>query len=123
MRRILLSVIIVTLIIAACKKDDLPNEFSIYGRWKEHTTDSIRTEIEFRLYNDMALKLRTDTIAKDYKYLINKADELQIFEISEFPDGKSEKHKITYNSKEEQITIYGLYPAAGDQSSTVFIRK
>ncbi len=123
MRRILLSLAIITLIFAACKKDDLPDEFSIYGRWKENTSDSIRTEIEFRLYNDMALKLRTDSIAKPYKYLINRSDELQIFEVTEFPGGKSEKHKITYNQKDEQITIFGLYPSTGDPTSTVFIRK
>lgn len=123
MKRVLFVSVILVIVALGCKKDDLPDEFSIYGKWKEYTTDSIRTEIEFRLYNDLRLKLRTDSIAQPFKYLLNKSDELQIFELTEFPDGISNKHKITYDKKDEQITIYGLYPSTGDPSSTVFIRK
>ncbi len=123
MKRILLIIVSLTVVIFGCKKDDFPDEFSLYGKWKEYTSDSIRTDIEFRLYNDLRLKLRTDSVAVAYKYLINKSDELQIFEISQFPNGISNKHKITYNSKDEQITIFGLYPSTGSESSTVFIRN
>ncbi|HLN53197.1 MAG TPA: hypothetical protein VK212_05770 [Lentimicrobium sp.] len=123
MKRLLPIVVVILLIAYSCRKDDFPDEFSIYGKWKELTTDTLRTEIEFRFYNDMLLKLRTDSLARAFKYKLDKPNELEVFEISEFPDGISDKHKITYNSKDEEITIYGLYPTTGDPSSTVFIRK
>jgi hypothetical protein len=116
---ILLFSIFLTL---SCKKDKFPDEFSVIGKWKENTADSVLTEIEFRRYNELRLKLRTDTIPASYKYLLDKANELEIFETTEFPNGRRTTHKITYNSKDEQITITGLYSAT-PQAETVFIRK
>lgn len=110
------------LLTLSCKKDKFPDEFSVIGKWKESTNDSLLTEIEFRRYNDLRLKLRTDSIATNFKYLLDKANELEIFETAEFPNGRRTTHKITYNSKAEQITIVGLYSST-PQSETVFIRK
>lgn len=122
MKRLPLILFCLLLVSISCKKDKFPDEFIIYGKWKENTADSVRTEIEFRKYNDLLLKLKTDTIAVGYKYLLDKANELEIFEVSEFPDGRRTTHRITYNSKAEQITIAGLYSTA-PELETVFIRK
>lgn len=111
-----------TLLAVGCNKDDFPDEFVVFGRWQENIQDANKTEIEFLRKNNLKLRLINDTI-RDYKYLLDKPDELQIFEISEFPDGKRTIHKVTYNSKEEEMTIYSLYPSTGGvESRTVFIR-
>jgi len=123
MKRYFYLVFFLLLIVGACRKDTFPDEFSIFGRWKEYTNNTERTEIEFKRDNDLLLKLVNDTI-RDYKYLLNKPNELEIFSPEEFPDGKRSTHKVTYNSKDEQMTIYGLYPVAPENPlSTVFIRR
>lgn len=123
MKRYFYTLFFLLLITGACRKDTFPDEFSIYGRWKEYTNNTERTEIEFKRDNDLLLKLVNDTI-RNYKYLLNKPNELEIFTLVEFPDGKRSTHKVTYNSKDEQMTIYGLYPVAPENPlSTVFIRR
>ncbi|MGE5382380.1 MAG: hypothetical protein ACM3PX_03010 [Omnitrophica WOR_2 bacterium] len=123
MKRLIFLSILLILVFAACKKDELPNEFSVLGRWKENIADSNKTEIEFRKYSVLLLKLKSDT-TRNYNYAIEKVDELQIFEPAEFPDGKRSYHKISYNSRKKEMSIYSLYPAVnGEPSVTVFIRK
>lgn len=107
---------------ASCSKEKFPDEFSIYGKWKEFTNDTIKTEVEFRRRNIMLLNLIHDTI-REYNYLLEKSNELEIFEPSEFPNGISSKHRIAYNKKEDQMSIYGLYPSINEASVTVFVRK
>lgn len=123
MKRYFYLLFIVLVAAGACKKDTFPDEFSVYGRWKEYTNSTERTEIEFSRDNDLLLKLVNDT-TRNYKYLLNKPNELEIFLPGEFPNGKRSTHKVTYNSKDEQMTIYGLYPVAPENPlSTVFIRR
>ncbi len=120
--RVLVSVVLLLVLLASCSKEKFPDEFSIFGKWKEFTEDSIRTEVEFKRYNVMLLHLVHDTI-RQYNYLLEKPNELEIFEPSEYPNGRSRKHKITYNKKEDQMSIYGLYPSISEPSVTVFVRK
>lgn len=123
MMRYIYIIVILLLVIGSCKKEKFPDEFSVYGTWKELTTDSIRTEIEFKSRNYLVLQLREDT-TREYRYLLNKPNELEIFEVSEYPSGRRNIHRITYNNSEEQMTIFGLYPViTGDPSSTVFVRR
>ncbi len=123
MNKYLYIIGVVLLVLGGCNKEKFPDEFSVYGTWKELTTDSIRTEIEFKSRNYLELQLRGDTL-REYRYLLNKPNELEIFEESEYPSGRRTIHKITYNNSEEQMTIYGLYPvSSGDPSYTVFVRR
>ncbi len=123
MKKYLSVIVILLLVFVACKKEKFPDEFSVYGPWKELTTDSIRTELEFKSRNYLVIQLRGDTI-REFRYLLNKPNELEIFEESEYPSGRRNIHKITYNTREEQMTIYNLYPViAGNQSSTIFVRR
>jgi len=124
MKRLAFLLVIMLLVAGACNKDQFPDEFSVIGRWRENITDTDRTEIEFKRFSVLMLKLKGDTLASEYRYKLDKANELQIFDISEFPNGRSTLHRITYNSKdEERITIYGLYPAAQAESVTEFVRR
>lgn len=112
------------LIFIACSKDKFPDEFSIYGRWREITSDSVRTDLEFKRHNVLMIKYRQDTIPSEYRYQMNKVNELEIFKIAEFPNGLRTTHRITYNRKFDQITIYNLYPATPDISPTItFARR
>jgi hypothetical protein len=123
MNRYIYVIGILLLVIVSCKKEKFPDEFSVYGKWKEFTTDTIRTEIEFKKWNYLVIQLREDT-TREYRYLLNKPNELEIFDESEYPSGRRDIHRVTYNNKEEQMTIYGLYPVtSGDQSATVFVRR
>lgn len=117
---LLLPVVIIAFL--ACNKEKFPDEFVIYGRWQEISTDSVKTEIEFKRRDVLFLTLVHDTI-REYRYLMEKQNELQIFEISEFPQGKRNIHEITYYKKEDQITIFGLYPSTSGESVTVFKRR
>lgn len=124
MKRLAFLLFITLLIAGACNKDEFPDEFSVIGRWRENITDTDRTEIEFQRYSVLKLKLKGDSLPEEYRYKLDKANELQIFDIPEFPNGRSTIHRITYNSKdEERITIYGLYPAAPAESVTEFVRR
>lgn len=123
MKRLFYLCFFTVILIVSCKKDKFPDEFSVYGRWKENIADSNRTEIEFRRNNELKLRLINDTI-RDYRYLLDKPNELEIFNIAEFPDGIRTTHRVTYNSKDEMMTIYGLYPGGvNGESETVFVRK
>ncbi|HLO90262.1 MAG TPA: hypothetical protein VK172_03765 [Lentimicrobium sp.] len=123
MKRLVYFLILAGLILLACKKETFPDEFSVNGKWWEKIADTNKTEIEFQKQNNLKLRLRSDTI-RDYKYLLDKPDELQIFDLAEFPDGKRTTYKVTYDSKTEQMTIFSLYPASGGvESQTVFVRK
>lgn len=123
MKRSFYLLFFLLLISGACKKDKFPDEFSVYGKWREYTNNAERTELEFKRDNNLLLKLISDT-TRSYKYLLDKPNELEIFLPEEFPEGKRTTHKVTYNSKDEQMTIYGLYPATPEYPlSTVFIRR
>lgn len=123
MRIKLIMLVIAGMFLVGCKKDKFPDEFSIYGKWKEYTNETEKTEVEFKRDNVMLLKLVHDTIRK-YNYLLDKPNELQVFDPAEFPDGRSTIHKVTYNRKDEQMTIFGLYPTIDNiTSATIFVRK
>ncbi len=116
-------ILVILIVAGACSKDKFPDEFSVYGKWKEYTDNAERTEIEFRRDNILLLELINDTV-RNYRYLLNKPNELEIFLPEEYPNGKRSTHKVTYNSKDEQMTIYSLYPAAPENPLfTVFIRR
>jgi hypothetical protein len=117
---ILIPVFVFTLF--ACNKDKFPDQFVIYGRWIELTNEPLKTEIEFKRQNVLFLTRVHDTI-REYRYLLEKQDELQIFEIAEYPLGIRSVHKVNYNKKDDLMTIYGLYPTTGNESKTIFKRR
>jgi len=121
----LFTLFLMFLILAiGCDKDEFPDEFSITGAWLENTTDTGKVEIEFRSSNRAFLKLKSYEPADTLLYLLNKKDELQLFQPAEFPDGVRTTHKLGYSQKNEELTIYGLLPpVSGQVSETVFKRK
>lgn len=123
MKRFLTLISLVVIVVAGCKKDEFPDEFIIIGNWIEVTGSVEKTEIQFKRENDLMLDLVNDTI-RPYKYSLEKAEELRIYEIAEFPSGRYNLHKISYNERNKQMTIFGLYPnTTGEESQTVFKRK
>ena len=121
----LFAIFLMFLILAiGCNKDEFPDEFSITGAWLENTTDTGKVEIEFRSSNRAFLKLNSYEPADTLLYLLDKKDELQLFQPAEFPDGVRTIHKLGYSQKNKELTIYGLLPpASGATSKTVFKRK
>lgn len=123
MKQILLSILLVFIIFIGCNKDEFPDEFVIFGKWIEVTSSVEKTELDFKNDNDLTLDLINDTI-RQYKYLLEKADELRIYQIPQFPNGIYNSHKVTYNKDKDQMTIFGLYPDNnGLPSETVLKRK
>jgi hypothetical protein len=109
---------------SGCNKDEFPDEFSIIGPWLENTTESGKIEIEFRSSNRAFLKLNLNEPTDTLLYLLDKKDELKLFQPEEFPDGVRTTHKLGYSQKSEELTIYGLVPLTpGSTSITVFKRK
>ena len=108
----------------ACNKDDFPDEFSIQDTWIEKTGNSFRVEIEFRSQNRAFFKKVEGAEIEELRYRLDKADELLLFIPEEFPDGVRSTHKISYDRKTEELTIYGLFPSIPEEvSKTVFVRK
>lgn len=123
MKQLITSLLLIVVLAWGCKKDEFPDEFIVIGNWIEVTTLIDKTEIQFKRDNDLMLDLVNDTI-RPYKYSLDKSDELKIYEVAEFPAGTYTLHKITYNRKKEQMTIFGLYPSTGGiESETTFKRK
>lgn len=123
MKRLSFFLSFLILLIAACKKDEFPDEFSLLGKWIEVSSETDLTEIEFQSQNKVLIKLRNDTVI-NYRYLLNKANELELFTLDQYPEGDYSTHKITYNKQQKKMTIFGLYPVvSGIISETVFRRK
>lgn len=119
-----LMLILLLPVLHACNKDDFPDEFSIQDTWIEKTDKSFRMEIEFRSQNRAFFKKEEGSIAEELRYRLDKADELLLFLPEEFPDGTRSTHKISYDRKTEELTIYGLLPSIPEEvSKTVFVRK
>jgi len=123
MKRLSVLLGFLILLIAACKKDEFPDEFSLLGKWIEVSSETDLTEIEFQNQNRVLIKLRNDTVI-NYRYMLNKANELELFTLDQYPEGDYTTHKITYDKQQKKMTIFGLYPAvSGIASETVFRRK
>jgi hypothetical protein len=123
MKQLITFLLLIVVTSWGCNKDEFPDEFVVIGNWIEVTTLNDKTEIQFKRDNDLMLDLVNDTI-RPYKYSLDKSDELKIFEVAEFPNGRYTMHRVTYNKRKEQMTIFGLYPdTTGVESETVFKRK
>lgn len=124
MRTLTATLLLFLLFVAACNKDEFPDEFSIIGAWIEQTPDTSKVEIEFRSGNRVFLmkdsRLSIDTL----RYKLDKTDELQLFLPEEFPDGKRTYHKLGYSQKKKELTIYQLFPTLpAEPDEMVFKRK
>ncbi len=107
-----------------CNKDEFPDEFSIIGPWLENTTNAGKVEIEFKNGNRAYLKTVSTEPFDTLMYKLEKKDELQLFLPEEYPNGIRTTHKLGYSQKNEELTIYGLFPSISETlSKTVFKRK
>jgi len=118
-----LTALILTLTLA-CNKDEFPDEFSIIGPWLENTTNTSKVEIQFKTGNMVYLKSGSSEPFDTLRYRLEKKDELQLFLSEEYPDGKRTTHKLGYSQKNEELTIFNLFPSIPDSPpSLVFKRK
>lgn len=113
---------LLVIVLQGCKKDDFPDEFVIFGRWIEVNAGPIPTELDFKYQNYLKVMLN-DSSVYDYRYLIDKKNELQIFDLTEYPDGMNTVHKMTYSVKSELLTIEGLYILPQDSISFTTFRR
>lgn len=106
---------------AGCSKEKFPDEFVILGTWIEKADVQQRMEIDFRSSNRAFLNKggNIDTLM----YRIDKKDELLLFRPQDFPDGQRTIHKLTYNRRKEELSIYNLIITHGEPSVSVFVRK
>ncbi|MHC1775646.1 MAG: hypothetical protein AB9834_09560 [Lentimicrobium sp.] len=107
-----------------CNKDEFPDEFSIIGPWIENTAEAGKVEIEFKSGNRAYLKTVPTEPFDTLMYRLEKKDELQLFLPEEYPNGIRTTHKLGYSQKNEELTIYGLFPSIPESpSKTVLKRK
>jgi len=124
MKRFPIFFLLMTLVVFGCNKDEFPDQFSIIGPWLEKTTDSLKTEIEFKSSNRAYLRLSPEQAWDTLRYKLDKKDELQLFLPEDYPNGNHSNHQISYSSRTEELVIYGLVPSIPESTSRkVFKRK
>lgn len=123
MKRLFISFFLILMLLAACNKDEFPDEFSIIGAWIEQTPDTGKVEIEFRSGNRVFLKSGSQKPVDTLRYKLDKTDELQLFQPADYPDGTRTYHKLGYSQKKKELTIYELFPFVPAESTKMVFRR
>lgn len=102
----------------SCKKEVFPNKSEIIGTWTEQTNNSFKHKLTFAEETVYFFKsTSTDTLS----YWLDKNQEK--LHLS-YPSAGESNHKVLFNKKKDELTIWGLFPSTPEsQSETVFKKE
>lgn len=116
-RKIILALLLPGLLLLfSCQKEIFPEINDITGNWIEKTDNIEKTQLS--VYSNQTLTITKPGQNKEsYTYELNSSSKLLILRSGA---GESQ-HNIQWNQKENELTIWNLFPSIPeDPSSTVF---
>jgi hypothetical protein len=123
--RILLLIFLLPILFMFCEKESFPNYEDLIGEWDEITSYLDRQVLIFddqdTLYygNQFSRGIHTDTLL----FRLDKKHEMLYLRPAAYPDSTESAHKIILDSKNNELTIWGLPISIPESSSVTKFRK
>lgn len=115
---ILIFIPIVLLGFSSCNKEKFPQDKNLLGHWIEKSNVSPKAELVFN--DDHTVYFTKPNTIDTFNYSLDKSNESLLLHF----DAGFSSHKIQWNKKENEITIWNLFPSIPENPSvTTFAKK
>jgi len=116
MKKIIFFLALTTTFFVSCKKEKFPDIDDLSGSWIEQTDQSYKHKL---IFNEKTLIFIKPTSIDTFSFHLDRKQEL-IFLTSSI--GKS-NHKILFNKRKNEITIWGLFPSIPESETKTTFKK
>lgn len=115
---ILIFIPIVLLGFSSCNKEKFPQDKNLLGHWIEKSNVSPKAELVFN--DDHTVYFTKPNTIDTFNYSLDKSNESLLLHF----DAGFSSHKIQWNKRENEITIWNLFPSIPENPSvTTFAKK
>lgn len=117
MKNFKLMYLFILLLLVSCKKEVFPNKSDIIGAWIEQTNNPFKHKLVFKEETLYFFKSSsTDTLS----YWLDEKNEVLSLQLLNSQTDITTKHKISFNKKNKELRIWGLFISAPEESETLF---
>ena len=114
----ILFIITVSLLVLSCDMEKFPKDKNLQGHWvvKEYKVE----KLELIFYENQTMDFIKQNSTLTFNYTLDKSSEHLILN----SDLGTSSHKILWNKKHDEITVWDLFPSFPENPSViVFVRE
>lgn len=113
----ILIIIMGSLVFFSCDKEKFPKDENLQGRWIEKADKQEKVELIF--YSNQTMDFIKPNSTLTYNYTLDKSSEHLILN----SDVGTSSHKILWNKKNDEITVWDLFPSFPENPSVIVFER